>query len=348
MRVRRVLLVDSWQYWPSSPLFAEALEEVATARGWEWAALDESHYLAADSGLPAQVAHRLGRRRPGFRRLDRAFVHLARQLQPDLVVVVKGAYLSPEALTAVKSGSGAILANYATDDPFNPRVSSKELVAAIPLYDLYACTKQAIMEDVSRAGAENVSYLPFAYKPGIHFPESPGAAGERERFEADVAFIGGADDDRAPYFEAILDGVPDVRLALWGSYWDRHRRLRSHWRGIARGHDYRLAVSGAGVVVNLVRRANRDGHVMRTFEVPACGGCMLTERTAEHEALFEQDVETRFFESPEDLVHEVARLLACPSNQRAFAERARHWAVSGHHAYADRLCELVDQVENLT
>jgi spore maturation protein CgeB len=72
------------------------------------------------------------------------------------------------------------------------------------------------------------------------------------------------------------------------------------------------------------------------------------ERTAEHEELFSQDVETRFFGSPEELVHNVERLLACPSNRRGLAERARHWAVSGRHTYADRLADLVDRVEALT
>jgi spore maturation protein CgeB len=348
MRVRRVLLVDSSQYWPSNPLFAEALEEVAARRGWEWTVLDEGRHLASDTRLPARVAHRLARRRPGYRRFNRAFVRVARELRPDLVLVVKGAYLAPETLDAVKRMSGAVLANYATDDPFNPRASTAELVATIPLYDLYVCTKKAIMDDVSRAGAGSVSYLPFAYKPAVHFPEAPASLPERERFEADVAFIGGADDDRARYLETLIDRLPDVRLALWGGFWRRHRRLGPYWRGIARGREYRLAISGAAVVVNLVRRANRDGHVMRTFEIPACGGCVLTERTAEHEHLFSQDVETRFFGAPEELVHHVERLLACPSNRLSLAERARDWAVSGRHTYADRLSDLVDRVEILT
>ena len=145
-----------------------------------------------------------------------------------------------------------------------------------------------------------------------------------------------------------MDRLPDVRLALWGGFWRRHRRLGRYCRGIARGREYRLAISGAAVVVNLVRRANRDGHVMRTFEVPACGGCVLTERTAEHEDLFTQDVETRFFGTPEELVRQVDRLLPCASSRRRLAERARDWAVSGRHTYADRLSDLVDRVETLT
>src|SRR5207248_10344336 len=172
MRVRRVLLVDSWQYWPSNPLFAEALEELGARPGWETETIDEGSHLASDTRMPARVAHRLGRRRPGYRRFNRAFIRAARQLRPDLVLVVKGAYLAPETLAAVKRISGAVLANYATDDPFNPQASTAELLATIPLYDLYVCTKRAIMNDVLRAGAGSVTYLPFAYKPAVHFPEA--------------------------------------------------------------------------------------------------------------------------------------------------------------------------------
>jgi spore maturation protein CgeB len=79
----------------------------------------------------------------------------------------------------------------------------------------------------------------------------------------------------------------DIDLALYEGFWDRSASLRRYWRGFALGGDFRMALGGTKVAGNLVRRANLDGHVIRSFEIPACGAFMLAERTAEHLALFE-------------------------------------------------------------
>jgi hypothetical protein len=339
--VRRVLLVDSSQHWPSNPLFAEALEHVSGSAGWEWAVVDEAPHLTRGLRVPARVVHRVSGRRAGVRSLNRELLDTARRMRPDLVLVVKGQYLTPDTLAEVRRASGATLVNYATDDPFNPRVSSPELRAAIGTYDVYACTKRAVLADASRAGARSVAYVPFAYKPSVHFPEAATGPAEHDRFAADVAFIGGADDDRLPYLEHLLDRLPEVNLALWGGFWGKYPKLRPHWRGVALGREYRLAISGAHVLVNLVRRANRDGHVMRSFEVPACGGCMVSERTDEHEQLFADGRETRFFSTPDDLVELTAELLGDPPARAGLADQARRWATSGGHTYADRIREIV-------
>ena len=102
------------------------------------------------------------------------------------------------------------------------------------------------------------------------------------------------------------------------------------------------AVAGAQITLCLVRQANRDGHVMRTFEAPAMGACMLTEDTDEHRALFgDSGVTTVHFSSPDDLVAEVKWLLARPQDRRRMAQAAYALITEGSHSYADRLHELL-------
>jgi len=90
------------------------------------------------------------------------------------------------------------LVNFATDDPFNPAVSTRQLIQGIPCYDLYVSTKRAITDDVRQAGCKNVIYCPLGYDPEVHFPEPPGNESDARRFASDVVFIGGADPDRRP------------------------------------------------------------------------------------------------------------------------------------------------------
>lgn len=106
--------------------------------------------------------------------------------------------------------------------------------------------------------------------------------------------------------------------------------------------DYRLAVGGAKIAVNLVRRANRDDHVMRTFEIPACGGFMLTERSSSHEELFSEDNEAAFFGSPDELVAKVRSYLVRDEARARIAAAGYRKITQGQHTYADRLAEIIE------
>jgi spore maturation protein CgeB len=192
-----------------------------------------------------------------------------------------------------------------------------------------------------------VIFVPFGYKPTVHYPEKPVAPEEHTRFDSDVVFIGGCDADRVPYFEALVKSLPDLRLHLYGGYWDRHSLLRRYYRGFALGRHYRLALGSAKIALNLVRRANRDGHVMRSFEIPACGAFMLAERTQEHLEWFEEGKEAAYFDSPDELVEKVRYYLSWDEERRRIAEAAYREVTLGGHTYKARLIQILEAVRAL-
>jgi spore maturation protein CgeB len=335
---QKVLLVDTTQFYPSSPLFAEALARADEAGTLEGAFVDEGPTLGrASASLVRRVVERI---RPwqhrSLRDLHRSIISRARAIAADVVLVVKGAHLTVECVTALKS-SGATLINFTTDDPFNARTSTPLWRSTLALYDIVCSPRHANLADIGGLGVRHVHFVPFGYKPEVHFVEVARNSRERQLYEADVCFIGGADSDRIVYFETLIEQMPGVRLSLYGAYWNRSRRLAPFWRGFATGREFRLAVAGAAVSINLVRRANRDDHVMRTFEIPACGGCMLTEATSTHRQLFQEGREAFFFDSPVSMVKEVRGLLAnAPLRQRA-ANAARARITATNNRYDDRL-----------
>jgi spore maturation protein CgeB len=342
----RVLLHDTTAYCPVSPLFVEGLEEMASERAIRYEFFDEGRFLKP---LQTNYLHKAfyklsGRRPPTYWALNRSLLESARRLPPDVVLATKAAYVSPATLAAIKDETGACLVNYATDDPFNPAVNTRNLIDSIPLYDLYLSTKRAVIPDIRKAGCKDVAYLPFAYKPSVHFPERPVSAEERRRFQSEVVFIGGCDNDRVPLVRAILKSNPDLRLHLYGWFWNRHPALRRYYRGFAWGRDFRLAINGAKIVLNLVRRANRDGHSPRSFEVPACGGFMLTDRTEEHARLFEEGREAACFGSDEELADKVGYYLRHDTERGVIAEHGYRRVVSGRNTYRDRLETIINLI----
>ena len=75
--------------------------------------------------------------------LNRRLLEEAREFAPQVVLIVMGFHISPQTLHAIKRENGAVLVNYATEDPFNERTSARNVREAISLYDVYACTKRA-------------------------------------------------------------------------------------------------------------------------------------------------------------------------------------------------------------
>ena len=337
----RILYAETSAHAPSSAHFLEGLEAMAVRGECEFVFFDEAKYLRARPSVSSRIARRVFGRPAGYRAINAALVAEARRFRPDLVLIGKGAYFSPLAVRQVREATGATMINWACDDPFNRANSSRDLIASIPLYDLYVCTKRAVMDDVIRAGCARAIYVRFGYKPEVHFPEPPATPEERCLFDCDAMFIGGADADRVPYFETLIRALPRLRLNLYGGYWDRYPALRGYWRGEAIGRGFRLAVGGAKICLNLVRRANRDDHVMRTFELPACGGFMLAERTQAHQEIFAEDREAVFFSSPEEMAVKVREWLGRDAGRCTAAAAGYRRITSGRNTYADRLQEII-------
>lgn len=330
----KLLLVGSPQ-WPSVTVsFADA----ARGLGHECRLFD-SERVNSGRRILVRVATRVFGVPPWAWPMQSRLLETVHAWRPDVVLVSKGPWVAPGTLRRLRQ-LGPRLVNFATDDPFNDAVSSRWLRQGISEYDLYCSTKRAIVDDLERAGARAVTFVPFGFDPARHFPEHP-AAGELSSYECDLAFIGGADLDRVPVFEAVASCAPEIHLALYGGLWERHAGVARFRRGFANGARFRHAVAGARVNLGLVRRANRDGHAMRTFEIPACGGFMLAERTSEHEEWFTDGVHCAMFGGLDELLDKTKYYLAHPAQREQVALAGRDAVTRGGHSYLDRLAAIL-------
>lgn len=285
------------------------------------------------------ISWHLGGRRP--LRLDafggEAAARVA-ETRPSTLLATGFAPLGRAALKKI-SAAGCRTLNYLTDDPWNRAQHSPWLLEALPEYSVVFTTRTANEVDLRKLGCRDVRFLPFAYDPALFFPETAPEA-EKRHFESDLFFAGGADPDRVPYIDAARAAGLDV--ALYGGLWERYPSVARLSRGIADTKTIRHAVSGSKVALCLVRRANRDGHSMRTFEVPAAGGCPLLEDTEEHRAMFGPDGEAAvYFKTPREMAERAARLAADAPRRRRIAAAAHALVTLGKNTYADRLEEML-------
>ncbi len=260
-------------------------------------------------------------------------------MRPRWVLVTGIAPVEAGVLKKV-SAQGALTINYLTDDPWNPGHKNPWFMKALAEYDLVFSPRRSNIGDLEKFGCKKTAYLPFAYAPEIHFPPAPSADAGAHGLDSDVLFVGAADKDRLPYMHSLIRA--GFKTALYGAYWDRFRQTRSAARGIAYAETLRLATASAKVCVCLVRRANRDGHCMRTFEIPAIGACMLAEDTAEHREIFgAEGKNVLYFDTPETMTRKAAYLTAHEDERSKMAEAAHALITGGRHAYKNRLAAML-------
>jgi len=282
-----------------------------------------------------------GHRPARLREFSDEVVAAVKAMRPGAVLTTGLAPVDARGLEAI-GALGVPRLNYLTDDPWNPAQGAPWFMDAIAHYDHVFSPRRANLTDLSGLGLAT-TYLPFAYAPAIHFPEAA-ASEERAAYDVDVVFVGGADADRVPMVAALIDG--GLSVALYGGYWDRYPETCDHARGHLDPAGVRRAIAGARISLGLVRRANRDGHSMRTFEVPAMAGCLLIERTDEHAELLGEDGDAVvFFDNPTEAVERAARLVADPDQVARLRSRAHARITRGHHTYSDRLAVILETVQ---
>jgi hypothetical protein len=282
-----------------------------------------------------------GRRPTHLDEFSAQVVEACATLRPRWLVATGLAPLRRSALDRV-ADLGVETINYLTDDPWNRAFRSRWFFDALPAYARVFSPRHANLHELAEQGCRRVEYLPFAVDPELFFPDPPPFE-ERTRYEADVFFAGGADRDRAPVLGAFVDA--GLKVALYGSYWERFRQTRRVSRGQAPAAELRRAAGTAAVSLCLVRRANRDDHSMRSFEIPAAGGCMLAEDTRDHRALFgDEGHAVLYFRDVHEAVDKTRWLVSHPERREELVKNALRIVTGGRHTYADRLQSILAPV----
>jgi spore maturation protein CgeB len=236
-------------------------------------------------------------------------------------------------------GLGVRRLNYATDDPWNPYLRSHWFFAALREYDHVFSVRRANLVDLVSHGCRNVAYVPFGFDADLFFPELP-TTEECRQLAADVLFVGGAEPDRVSLIAVLTEN--GFNVALYGDYWNRHNETRLSHRGRADPALLRKSTAATKVALCLVRRANRDGQVMRSYETAAVGACMLVEETAEHRDLFGKDGDAVvYFDSKSQMLDRLRWLLDHPRERQRLAIAVRRVIEEGGHTYDDRLATML-------
>lgn len=318
-----------------------SLERAATRLGLSVRVLEVEEAWGGSRLVRSLHWHFRDRKPNRFAQFNDKLVKLCASWSPDFLLCTGLVPVSANALTCC--GGRVIKFNFLTDDPWSPSRRASWFTGSLQNYDALFTPRRANIADLGRITSARVFYLRFGYDSDLFQPR---ISSRYSKNCCDVIFAGGADADRVPYIAALHASGVDV--ALYGDYWCRFRPTRR----LARGHlgpaalNESLASARTGLC--LVRRANRDGHCMRTFEMPAVGVSMLVEKTEDHTEIFGPEWDSvAYFSSALELVDKTRYLLRNDRCRESLLRNAQQLIATGRNTYQDRLSEMLRQVTDL-
>jgi hypothetical protein len=250
----------------------------------------------------------------------------------DLVWVDKAVFLWPETVANLRSATKRLV-HFTPDAAFHTG-SSRYFERTLSLYDLLVTTKSfERAEYVRRAGKDSVLLTTQGYDAGVHYPRNDNDLRRRE-----VVFVGLAEKDREECIESLLDRQIRVRIA--GIGWNALLRRRQEDDNLTFeggglfGDEYANLLSRSWIGLGLVSKRFPELHTTRTFEIPACGAVLATERTSDTTDFFAED-EVIFFSGYEELGARVSELFAADMEDSlaALAARGRLRAAADQRDY---------------
>jgi hypothetical protein len=196
----------------------------------------------------------------------------------------------------------------------------------IPHYDLHVVQRDANIADYKARGARDVIKIQTAYEPTIHFPPPEGwSDADRDR---EVSFIGTPYDQRGEFLTQLWKefGVPVT--VSGGLVWKEHLSAEAVG-AMYRGHGelfrdaYREGIWKSKINLSFLTHANKDEFAHKSFEIAACEGFLLVERSEGHVQRFVEDEEAVFFSTMEECVAKIRRYLPDEAARRRIAAAGR-------------------------
>ncbi len=278
--------------------------------------------------------------------VSRQLVKSVLDFQPDLVLVVNGNLISSRALLKIRQTTKTTLFHYYGEDFFNPLNTKNTLRKSIYRYDHLFTTKTFNVPELSKMGLSHITYIPCGYIPCCHYPVSVTAEDVRQ-YGSDLTFVGSFETERA----LILSELKDFHLRIWGANWHKARKEL----GLNRSIEHRAVFcdemsrvwNASKINLAFLRKANRDHHDQRTFEIPACGGFELAERTDEILSFFQEGSEIECFGSVDELKDKADYYIRHEEQRKRIASGGLNRVRRSSYSYTDHIQTILGQYQDM-
>jgi len=212
--------------------------------------------------------------------------------RPDLTVVVRCETLCAESIRELRSRSSIACVNVYPDHPFVvPGTGAVQMADSLGAYDCVFTFAHGLVPVFYQLGARVVRRLAFGFDKSAHRVVSP-SAGEQEKNV--FSYFG----TWGPIQQRFVSHFSDPGISVFGPGWRRLSRTVTGVKYVesrGMGLDMATEIGRTEVVTNLIRAEHGCGHSMKTFEILACGGFMLSNWTMEQAEFFDDERHCCYF-----------------------------------------------------
>jgi len=261
-----------------------------------------------------------------FAALNRAFLDAVERHAPDLVFCVLMQYeIWLESIALVRA-AGVPVVNWATDDSWKYARFSRLIADA---FDLYATTAPEALGWYARDGI--AAAFPTQWAASGELLQAPKPAAE---CTIPVSFVGAAYGVRAETIAGLR--ARGIEVACFGHGWPAGAVPADEMRRIVRDSVISLNFSEGSAGGRQIKG--------RVFEVPALGGCLLTESAPCLDRYYRAGEEVATFDGPDELARSITSYLSDRARRDRLAQRGFE-RTRAEHTYERRFAELLAELE---
>jgi len=285
---------------------------------------------------------------PLIARVNGGLVDAVRIAKPDVVWFDKPLVFTALTLARIKE-SGALTVCYNQDNPFGPRQDGcwRQFYRIHPLFDLHCLFRTA---DVVRyqGWGKNFIELQFSFDSEQQFP--PPAGWRDQDRTREVSYAGSPYEERPAFLRKLII-EHKLPVTVSGPNWNKvltEEERKLFVRGAyLKDEAYREAIWQSKINLAFVTKLNEDDVAHKAFEITACGGFLLAERTPAHQAAFEEGKEAEFFSSVDECAGKIRYYLAHPAEREVIALRGLERATRSGYDNDTQLARVVARLDGM-
>lgn len=254
----------------------------------------------------------------------------------DLVLIFKGMQFDLKTLTFLKKISSAKWVNIYTDNPFyyeSPTSTNLEVLNCIKFYDLFCLPYKGILLDrLEEYKVKKKLFLPFGYDPFIHNIQ------KNNSYNKMINFIGSFDTHRL----SIINNIKKYSINIYGNGWTFKEIFNHNYNNFIFRKKLSSIIGKSAISINILRQQDVGSHNMKTFEIPAMGGLMLTTRSAEQNNFFPENKGCFMFDDTKELEKKIEYILNNPKIAKKV--RIKGIKLSKFHTYYNRINKILKNI----
>lgn len=259
----------------------------------------------------------------------------------DLIWVDKGIFVTKKT-TEILRHKAIRLVHFTPDMAFYGNKSC-QFEKSLALYDFAITTKtKEIPLYHEKIGHDKTIFATQGFDIDLHQPYQAFINKDKA-----VAFVGLAEKSRYQILQNLVDS--GIHLKLAGKGWKKfvhHNRNKVNFKFCGEalfGTEYANFISSNLFGIGLLSKKFPELHTTRTFEIPACGTALITERNSETSSFFTEK-EAIFYNTPEEMITKIKYYQNNPEKLELLIDKGRARVIKDGRDYKTIIAGLLRKI----